>query len=979
MPVVETCGGILVAGQQPDVHLDDVHVGCFSVTVKVHTGTDAVSPPWWLTVVYGPQDDGDKLLFLEELSAIRDACTGPWAVIGDFNLILNEEDKSNGTINRRNLNRFRQTVSELELVDIHMHGRRYTWSNERRSPTLVRLDRALVSLDWEAMHPDCHLQALSSDASDHCPLLLQTQLCIHHMRRFHFESFWPKMPGYQEAVVRGWTCAASTTDPLRRLDELFRNLKRELQSWAASRIGNIRDQLLMARSIILRLDQAAERRALSDSEHQLRKDLKLKVLGLASLERTMARQRARVRFLADGDTNTKYFHMLARGRKRRNGISRLRNASGDACSSHEQMEAAILDHFRSVFGQDGAGGFTMDFQAIGIPSLDLSALDLPFSEEEVEVAVRDMPSDRAPGPDGFTGLFYKSSWSHIKVDVLAAINAVIFGDSRAFNRLNNALIVLLPKMPDAAVPGDYRPISMIHSFVKLVSKLLASRLAPLLKNLISPNQNAFIRGRTIHDNFKFVQRAAVYLRKNKTPMTLLKLDISKAFDTVAWSFLLDALQAFGFGAHWRRWVTTLLSTATSRIILNGRPGNAIKHRRGVRQGDSLSPMLFIIAMEVFARLVATAAAERLLKPITVPGIRHHCSLYADDVIIFMQPDVAEATVVKEILRIFGEASGLQTNLAKCSITPIHLPDDNLPQLQEVLGCRRADFPITYLGLPLSTKKIPRARIQSTIDGIERRLPSCHGPLMARSSRLIWIKSVLSAIPIYTIIADGLPPWAIDEISSICRRFLWTGKEGSVRGKCMVAWDTVCRPTDLGGLGIPDLRLTSIALQARWLWLQKVDQTRAWSSLPITSSREVRAFFSASTYTVLGDGRNTAFWTGRWIQGQSVKDIAPALLAFVSNRDIKATTVAAGLSARAWVRQISGGISSTAILDYLKLWDAMAQCQLGVGEDSLIWRWTPDGQYSAKSAYRALLLPSHPVHGYSRIWKTWAPLRVKIFL
>jgi len=147
VPAAGTCGGILVAGLQPDVRLDDVHVGCFSITVKVHTGTDAVSPPWWLTVVYEPQDDGDKLLFLEELSAIRDACAGPWAVIGDFNLILHEEDKSNGTINRRNLNRFRQTVSELELVDIHMHGRCYTWSNERRSPTLVRLDRALVSLD----------------------------------------------------------------------------------------------------------------------------------------------------------------------------------------------------------------------------------------------------------------------------------------------------------------------------------------------------------------------------------------------------------------------------------------------------------------------------------------------------------------------------------------------------------------------------------------------------------------------------------------------------------------------------------------------------------------------------------------------------------------------------------------------------------------------------------------------------------------
>jgi hypothetical protein len=164
---------------------------------------------------------------------------------------------------------------------------------------MVRLDRALVSLDWEAMHPDCHLPALSSDASDHFPLLLQTQLSIQNMKRFHFEFFWPKMPGYQDAVVRGWTCAPSTTDPLRRLDEPLRNLKIELQRWAASRIGNIRDQLLMARSIILRLDQAAERRALSDSEHQLRKDLKFKVLGLASLERTMERQRARVRFLAD--------------------------------------------------------------------------------------------------------------------------------------------------------------------------------------------------------------------------------------------------------------------------------------------------------------------------------------------------------------------------------------------------------------------------------------------------------------------------------------------------------------------------------------------------------------------------------------------------------------------------------------------------------------------------------------------------------
>ena len=194
-------------------------------------------------------------------------------------------------------------------------------------------------------------------------------------------------------------------------------------------------------------------------------------------------------------------------------------------------------------------------------------------------------------------------------------------------------------------------------------------------------------------------------------------------------------------------------------------------------------MLFIIAMEVLTRLVSTAADDRLLQPMRPPTLRHHCSLYADDVIIFMHPNAADARAIREILSIFAEASGLRTNLTKCSITSIYTPDDNLPQLQQILGCQLAEFPITYLSLPLSTRRIPKARIQSTVEAIERRLARCYGPLMARSGQLIWVKSVLSAIPIYTLIADGLPPWAIEEINAICRRFLWTGKEA---GKCMVA-------------------------------------------------------------------------------------------------------------------------------------------------------------------------------------------------
>jgi hypothetical protein len=129
--------------------------------------------------------------------------------------------------------------------------------------------------------------------------------------------------------------------------------------------------------------------------------------------------------------------------------------------------------------------------------------------------------------------------------------------------------------------------------------------------------------------------------------------------------------------------------------------------------------------------------------------------------------------------------------------------------------------------------------------------------MARSGRLVWIK-VMRSVPIYAMMAENLPPWARKEIYAICRRFFWAGSDASVQGKCMVACPTVCRTTELGELGISDLKLAGFALQARWLWLQKTDQDRAWSQRLIRTSPEVLAFFKASTYMVIGDGRNTLF-------------------------------------------------------------------------------------------------------------------------
>jgi hypothetical protein len=163
---------------------------------------------------------------------------------------------------------------------------------------------------------------------------------------------------------------------------------------------------------------------------------------------------------------------------------------------------------------------------------DLSSLEANFDDEEIKGVVFSLPSIKAPGPDGFIGAFFKACWEIIKNDIFAAIRLMSLGGGSYLNLINTANIILIPKKPDAMSVSDYRPISLIHSLSKIFSKLLANRLAPILGNLISKNQSAFIKTRCIHDNFLYVQNLIKELHRSKTPSLFIKLDISKAFDFV---------------------------------------------------------------------------------------------------------------------------------------------------------------------------------------------------------------------------------------------------------------------------------------------------------------------------------------------------------------------------------------------------------------------------------------------------------------
>jgi hypothetical protein len=427
-----------------------------------------------------------------------------------------------------------------------------------------------------------------------------------------------------------------------------------------------------------------------------------------------------------------------------------------------------------------------------------------------------------------------------------------------FQGLNQALMIMLPKRPDAAALGDYRPISLIHVFAKLVAKTLATRLAPRMEALVDRNQCAFIRRRCIHDNFMLVQQTARFLHREKEPRVMLKLDIARAFDSVSWGFLMEVLRKVGFGPRFRELVSILLSTASTRVLLDGEPGPPIWHRRGLRQGDPLSPSLFVLMMNSLNRLLAKATELGILRRLPRRDLVTSVSLYADDVVIFCHPDETELRAVRGIVGLFGQASGLHTNFAKCSVSPIACSDEEANGAAGLMECQLAPFPVKYLGIPLSIRRLSAASFQPLVDKIADKLPTWRASMMPRAGRLALIRAVLAAIPLHQLMVLSLDKKTLKQVNKVLRGFLWAGRADANGGHCHVNWSRVCRPLRLGGLGIPDLARIAISLKVRWIWRMHTDPMRPWRGLDLQFSKVERDVFAAYTSMVVGNGESALF-------------------------------------------------------------------------------------------------------------------------
>jgi hypothetical protein len=178
--------------------------------------------------------------------------------------------------------------------------------------------------------------------------------------------------------------------------------------------------------------------------------------------------------------------------------------------------------------------------------------------------------------------------------------------------------------------------------------------------------------------------------------------------------------------------------------------------------------------------------------------------------------------------------------------------------------------------------------------------------------------------IYIVMAIDLPTWAIKAIDKTRRGFLWRGREDARGwGHYLVAWVKVCRPTELGGLGISDLKTLGWALRMRWILLQKTEPNRPWAHLPVHVPDQVKAFFTVATISEVGNGEHTLFWTDRWLHGQCIAELAPQLFAAIPKRRIKRRTVQEALTNRAWIADIQGARTVGVLVDFLHLWDILS--------------------------------------------------------
>eukprot|EP00253_Pinus_taeda_P025043 PITA_25043 len=569
---------------------------------------------------------------------------------GDLNIILYPKEKRGGSSSR---DPFLSTVENIiqlwDLADFKPVKGAYTWTNNRTGEHHIsaRLDRFLTSSSIMMDNRIVFSKILPKLTSDHKPILLRIKEEEDlDPLPFTFSPLWVEKEGFLETVQTTWKTNVSSS-PSFLSEQKMKNTKKALKEWIKKATNTPTSQR-------------------KEATNQL-EELQL------------------------GDKNTAYFHRQYRAHLSRNHITEITTSSGHVCRGFEQIKEAAVKHFQNLLsaGKDGSEEDIIEFLT-NIPQLvssdDNDTLLSPVSEEEISNIVWPMEPDKAPGPDGFSIHFYRICWELIKSDLLRMVQDFM-RKAKVGGGMNSTFLALIPKEANPSLFDRYRPISLCNSSYKIVAKLLANRMKPLLQKLISPTQGGFVKGRHILDNVIQVQEALHSSQLRKEQGMLIKLDMCNAFGKVNRSFLYRVLLSFVFSQDFINLIKACLEKIWIAPMINGKPANFFLATKGLRQGCPLSPFLYILMADSLSRKLTLEKQNGSILGIRIEkGIEPvNYELFTDDSLLLGGASSRIASNFRTILQKFCSISRALVSERKSAMYGWNIDQHSIEKIAEDLG------------------------------------------------------------------------------------------------------------------------------------------------------------------------------------------------------------------------------------------------------------------------------------------------------
>lgn len=546
--------------------------------------------------------------------------------------------------------------------------------------------------------------------SDHSPCCIFLDSLKPRLKKpFKFLSLLNQNPEFSPLIGSCWNALEfdgskmlKISKKLKEMKSIIRHFSKENYSGIEKRVSEAYAHLLSCQQRLLQdpssLSMSAEKEAFANWSN------------LAKAEDSFLHQCARVKWIGEGDANTSFFHRSIKSRQSQNHIHFLLDEAGQVLDSRELLNNHIVGHFENLLGgQVVATSSTPEAITAIVPyrcsfaSIDM--LSAPISPSQIQQAFFALPKAKAPGPDGYPAEFFTAHWNVVGRDMIDAVSE-FFTSGKLLKQWNATILSLVPKKLNANRIGDFRPISCCNTVYKVASRLLANRLKAVLPDVTSSSQSAFIPGRLLPQNVLLATELIQgYNWKQISKRAMLKVDLNKAFDSINWNFIIHTLTAMNFPPFFINLIREYISTTQFSVCINGELCGYFKGIKGLRQGDPLSPYLFVIALEVFSHLLNREYnnANIGFHPLASdPHVSHLA--FADDIMVFFDGEENSLRNITSVLDNFHLWSGLQMNKDKTELFTAGLNHEEATTLSSI-GFSFGSLPVRYLGLPLMHRKL----------------------------------------------------------------------------------------------------------------------------------------------------------------------------------------------------------------------------------------------------------------------------------